>query len=157
MSHKIKSVRTSENMTLLAVFENGIEKAYDIRQMERLFPQFYVLKTNPELYKSVQVDVGGYGISWNDDLDIDAEEIWENGVETNIRYEVDIYHIVAVQLAEAREKSGMTQKQLSQKTKVAQGDISKIERGNANPSISTLNRLAEGMGMRLELKFIKQA
>ena len=77
MSHKIKSVRTSDNMTLLAVFENDIEKAYDIRQMERLFPQFCVLKTNLELYKSVQVDVGGYGIAWNDDLDIDAEEIWE--------------------------------------------------------------------------------
>ncbi len=156
MSHKIKSVRTSDNMTLLAVFENGIEKAYDIRQMERLFPQFCVLKTNLELYKSVQVDVGGYGIAWNDDLDIDAEEIWENGVETGNRYAVDIYHIVAVQLTEAREKSGMTQKQLSQKTKIAQGDISKIERSNANPSISTLNRLAEGMGMRLEVKFIKQ-
>ena len=156
MSHKIKSVRTSENMTLLAVFENGIEKAYDIRQMERLFPQFCVLKTNPELYKSVRVDVGGYGVSWNDDLDIDAEEIWENGVETGTRYEVDIYHAVAVQLAEDREKSGMTQKQLSQKTKIAQGDISKIERGNAIPSLSTLNRLAEGMGMRLEVKFIKQ-
>lgn len=156
MSHKIKSVRASENMTLLAVFENGIEKSYDIRQMERLFPQFCVLKTNPELYKSVQVDVGGYGISWNGDLDIDAEEIWENGVETGTRYEVDIYHTVAVQLAEAREKSGMTQKQLSQRTKIAQGDISKIERGNANPSLSTLNRLAEGMGMRLEVKFVKQ-
>ncbi|MDD6325993.1 MAG: helix-turn-helix transcriptional regulator [Lachnospiraceae bacterium] len=82
--------------------------------------------------------------------------MWENGVETGTRYEVDIYHAVAVQLAEAREKSGMTQKQLSQKTKIAQGDISKIERGNANPSLSTLNRLAEGMGMRLEVKFIKQ-
>jgi len=54
----------------------------------------------------------------------------------------------------ARKKSGFTQKQLSEKTGIAQGDISKIENGEANPSLKTLKRLASGMNARLHLQFI---
>lgn len=32
-----------------------------------------------ELFEKVKVDVGGYGISWNEDIDLSCEEIWENG------------------------------------------------------------------------------
>jgi DNA-binding XRE family transcriptional regulator len=54
----------------------------------------------------------------------------------------------------ARKKSGITQKELAEKTGMSQGDISKIERGNANPSLNTLKRLAAGMNMRLRLEFL---
>lgn len=55
---------------------------------------------------------------------------------------------------DARKFSGLTQKQLSEKTGITQPDISKLERGNANPSIRTLKRLANGMGMKLKLEFL---
>ena len=54
---------------------------------------------------------------------------------------------------EARKKSGMTQKEISEKTGIAQPDISKLENGNANPSVRTLQRLANAMGMELKVKF----
>jgi ribosome-binding protein aMBF1 (putative translation factor) len=57
-------------------------------------------------------------------------------------------------IIDARKKSGFTQKQLSEKTGIAQGDISKIEKGEANPSLKTLKRLASGMNARLHLQFI---
>lgn len=57
-------------------------------------------------------------------------------------------------MVEARKSCGLTQKQLSQNTGISQGDISKLENGNANPSLKTLQRLAEGMGMRLKLEFV---
>ncbi len=56
-------------------------------------------------------------------------------------------------LIEARRASGFTQKELSERTGIAQGDISKLETGNANPSLRTLVRLAEGMGMQLKVEF----
>jgi transcriptional regulator with XRE-family HTH domain len=56
-------------------------------------------------------------------------------------------------LIEARHASGMTQKELSELTGIAQSDISKLEKGNANPSLRTLIRLAEGMGMHLKVEF----
>jgi DNA-binding XRE family transcriptional regulator len=56
-------------------------------------------------------------------------------------------------LIDARKNNGLTQQQLSERSGIAQGDISKIERGDANPSLRTLKRLAAGMGTRLKLDF----
>ena len=57
-------------------------------------------------------------------------------------------------MIDARERTGMTQKELSDKTGITQADISRLENGNANPSLKTLQRLAEGMGMTLKLEFV---
>lgn len=48
----------------------------------------------------------------------------------------------------------MTQKELAEKTGIYQADISKLERGIGNPSLSTLKRLADGLGMKLQIDFI---
>lgn len=56
-------------------------------------------------------------------------------------------------MIDARKASGLTQKELAEKTGIAQGDISKLENGSTNPSIRTLQRLAAGMGMKLQLAF----
>lgn len=56
-------------------------------------------------------------------------------------------------MIDARRESGLTQKQLSERTGIAQADISKLESGNGNPSIKTLQRLAAGMGMRVKIEF----
>ncbi len=60
-------------------------------------------------------------------------------------------------MIDARKNAGMTQKELAKKTGIAQGDISKLESGSANPSLKTLQRLAAGMGMRLKLEFVPTA
>lgn len=57
-------------------------------------------------------------------------------------------------IIEARKAKNMTQKQLSELTGIAQGDISKLEKGNANPSLRTLQRLADGLGMMLKIEFV---
>ena len=60
-------------------------------------------------------------------------------------------------IIDARKNSGITQKELSERTGIAQGDISKLENGNANPSVRTLQRLANGMGMTLKIEFLPKA
>ena len=57
-------------------------------------------------------------------------------------------------MIDARQASGLTQQQLADRTGIAQADISKLEHGNANPSLRTLQRLAAGMGMNLKIEFI---
>lgn len=54
----------------------------------------------------------------------------------------------------ARKTTRITQKQLSEKTGIAQSDISKIENGNGNPSLKTIERLARGMGMNVKVEFV---
>lgn len=60
-------------------------------------------------------------------------------------------------IIDARKSTGMTQKQLAEKTGITQADISRLESGSGNPSLKTLQRLAEGMGMRLKLEFLPAA
>ena len=60
-------------------------------------------------------------------------------------------------MIDARKASGLTQKQLSEKTGIAQADISKLENGNANPSLKTLQRLASAMGMKMKIEFVPYA
>ena len=57
-------------------------------------------------------------------------------------------------VADARKKCHLTQKDLSAKTGIAQSDISRLEQSNANPSVRTLERIAEGLGMRLHIAFV---
>ena len=57
-------------------------------------------------------------------------------------------------LIDVRKKKGITQQQLAHLSGIAQGDISKIENGNANPSIKTLQRLAAAMDKKLKIEFV---
>ena len=54
----------------------------------------------------------------------------------------------------ARQTTGLTQKELSDRTGIAQSDISRLEHGNAKPSIKTLKRLATAMGKHLKIAFV---
>ena len=57
-------------------------------------------------------------------------------------------------MLDARKNAGLTQKDLAARTGIAQADISKLESGRGNPSLRTLQRLADGMGMKLKLEFV---
>jgi transcriptional regulator with XRE-family HTH domain len=57
-------------------------------------------------------------------------------------------------MIDARKNTGLTQKQLSEKTGIDQSDISRMESGDANPTLATLKRLATGMGMTLKVEFL---
>lgn len=57
-------------------------------------------------------------------------------------------------MIDARKLKGITQTELSKRTGIAQGDISKLENGNGNPSIKTLQRLANAMDMSLKIEFV---
>ena len=56
-------------------------------------------------------------------------------------------------MIDARRESGLSQQELARRTGIPQADISKIENGNANPSIKTLKRLANGLGRKLIIQF----
>ena len=50
----------------------------------------------------------------------------------------------------------LTQKQLAERSGVSQANISKIENGNYKPSVTTLNKIADGLGKRLVVDFIDE-
>ena len=57
-------------------------------------------------------------------------------------------------LLDARVQAGLTQSQLSERSGISQADISRLEKGTRNPSLSLLKRLAEAMNTTLSIEFV---
>lgn len=76
---KIKKVYPRKKYILECEFENGIKKEYNLQPIIEKYEVFKKLETEEELFYKVVVDVGGYGISWDEELDLAVEELWENG------------------------------------------------------------------------------
>ena len=68
----------------------------------------------------------------------------------DIQPEMDVIRAIV----DARTAQNLTQKELSKRTGINQADISKLENGTRNPTVSLLKRRAEGMGMELRIQFI---
>ena len=83
MFHKIKNVSALPEYKLSVQFSEGVTKIYDVKPLFQKIPAFKSLESNND-FGSVYVDVGGYGIIWNDELDLSCDELWDNGttVET---------------------------------------------------------------------------
>lgn len=79
MFHKIKNVFPLPAYRLSVQFAEGITKLYDVAPLFGQIPAFRALKNAPKKFAAVTVDVGGYGIVWNDDLDLSCDELWEKG------------------------------------------------------------------------------
>lgn len=84
MFHKVKAVTALPDHRLSVQFCEGVTKIYNVAPLFEKYSFFLPLKASPELFGSVAVDQGGFGIVWNDDIDISCDELWENGkkVET---------------------------------------------------------------------------
>lgn len=63
------------------------------------------------------------------------------------------YQIMSAMI-KARNETGITQQQLSKLTGINQSNLSRIENGNGNPSLSTLQRIASAFGKKLSISFV---
>ncbi|MCR5089271.1 MAG: helix-turn-helix domain-containing protein [Oscillospiraceae bacterium] len=148
MFHKAIELKLLEGTSLEVAFQDGIVKRYDMGALFQKYPQLKQLEDR-DLFLSGRM-MGAYGIVWNDDLDIETETIYEDGV--TVREEsIVIHNASAHAVATARAAAGISQKQLAALTGIDQSDISKIERGIANPSVATLDRIATALGGQLSI------
>lgn len=79
-SVKVVEAVPLDNMEVLVFFEDGKTKKFDVKPLLADYPEFEELK-NPDIFRLLTVEPGGYGISWNADLDCSEGELYENGVE----------------------------------------------------------------------------
>ena len=77
MFHKAVKLELREGTVLELTFQDGKVKRYDMAVLFEKYPQLRALNDR-ELFLSGKL-MGSYGIIWNDDLDIEAETIYEEG------------------------------------------------------------------------------
>ena len=81
---------------------------------------------------------------------IDIEAIKEEDSEV---YEYDIYREIRELVITARDRAGLTQKELAAKSGLTQANISNIEKGTTRPTIDSLKKIADATGRRLVIRF----
>jgi len=144
MRRIITKIETKDNLVLIATFADGEVVSFDVKTMFDKYPVFHALE-DLELFNSVKIDGVGYGISWNDNLDLSSDGIYVRGKHIG-KVDPEIRMIVGQAIAEAREEKGMSQRDLSSQTGIMQAEISKIEQGKGNPTLSTLQKIAKSLG-----------
>jgi hypothetical protein len=75
---QIHQVKAIDDTTLVIEFTNQEVKTYDICHLLDT-PMFSPLR-QPAFFKNFQVEPGGYGIVWNEEIDLSEYELWKNGV-----------------------------------------------------------------------------
>lgn len=152
MFHKAVDLKFLSGTLMEVTFQDGQVKHYDMAALFTQYPQLRALQ-NHALFHSGRL-MGGYGIVWNDDLDIEAETIYQDG--QLVRRVPVANQQLAQAVSAARAQSGLTQSQVAAAAGIDQSDFSKIERGVANPSVATLERIASAMGCTLSLRLQPQ-
>ena len=74
---KVKAVQPLDDYRLQVVFDNAVCKVYDCNPL--LDKPVFAPLADRWLFLAVRVDPGGYGISWNDDIDLAESELWKHG------------------------------------------------------------------------------
>lgn len=74
---RVLSATVNGPAQLLVVFNDGSKRIYDCGQLLNR-AEFEPLK-NVAFFRQVRVDAGGYGVSWNDRIDLSEYELWTNG------------------------------------------------------------------------------
>lgn len=87
MFHKVKSVSPLPDFKLSIQFCEGVTKLYDLAPLFDKIPAFNYLKDNSNEFVNVCVDVGGYGIIWDDELDLSCDELWNNGTQVDTPFD----------------------------------------------------------------------
>ncbi|MCT7953274.1 DUF2442 domain-containing protein [Ancylothrix sp. C2] len=74
---RIVSAKAIDNQTLVIKFTNNEFRKYDISKLleNPMFAKF----RNPTVLKNFRIEEGGYGLVWDEDVDISEYELWQNG------------------------------------------------------------------------------
>ena len=136
----IHSIRLFCDCILEATFFSGDIKLFDVKTLFDSYPSYRILAEDEKLWKSATLLPHGSGVYFNDDIDLTAEEIWENG-EYVRKVPVEMKYMIANAIMYRRLEKG-----------ISQCDISRIEGAVANPTVETLAKIFSVLQLKMEFK-----
>ena len=75
MFHKITSISPLPDFRIFVRFENDEARLYDVKPLFAKWQSFTALRDVPGLFEQARVDAGGYGLVWNNELDLACDEL----------------------------------------------------------------------------------
>ena len=135
-------------------FIDGKIIQYDMSLMYSKYPHFKLLDDR-KLFLSGRLDIGGDGVIWTDEIDFSCASIYECGIVVGYAKR-NLNQQLAKEIIYAREQLGLTQVQLSKLSGIDQGDISRIEDGQGNPSLKKIEKIANALNVEVNIEFKKK-
>ena len=89
-----------------------------------------------------------------DDLDRLLEEELRNPEFRKEWEATQLDYDITEMLIKARTSQHISQKELAIRAGVRQSNLSRIENGQCSPNLATLQKIAKGLGKRLQLQFV---
>lgn len=149
MSHKISQFTMNKDYIADITFFNGEKRQCNMKILIETYPELASKKGLLKRLSQVVIEKSKNGISLPEGGRIDCEELWGNGYYIGMEKQTDPVISFANALIDAREVAGFSQRELEEKSGVRQAEISKIERGEGNPSLRTMGKLFSAMGRDL--------
>lgn len=143
MHNRISKVDVIGDFQIRCSFYSGDVREYDVSTLD---------DCPKKEFDNIKIANNGDCIRWKNGFELLSEEIWEAGMLIERGYPESKYQI-AMLMSYYRELCGMTQKEVERKTGITQSDVSKYERGEGNPSLDTINRIAEAFGRKVKIDF----
>lgn len=78
---RIKYLEPLANYRLFVIFDTGDIKVYSLA--ERLQSEPFKVLQDEQLFNKAHIANGGYGVIWNDEIDLSEYELWIKGVEVS--------------------------------------------------------------------------
>lgn len=112
---KIEDVVPLAERQLLVFFRDGLVKKCDIRALVKAKPAFAPILNSDKLFRSVGVQMGGYGICWGEQLTMSDDDLYRHGVDVPLSMD-DFRSFIAdrvVNSAEAQQMLGCTRQNIN--------------------------------------------
>lgn len=152
MVSKILSIKPNTDKTVDVTFFDGQVKKVDAAEISHSKKIREAVADN-NIFNTALIDNQRANIVWANGAKLDADLIMSEGTLIEIVRVDDIAASFADRLYKYREMISMTQKELSEITGISQADISRIERGMSNVSMSTMIRLMDGVGKKVDFSY----
>ena len=108
MFHRATKLEFLKGTSLELTFQDGKVIQYDLSQLFDKYPNLKALK-NRKLFVSGKMTA--YGIRWNDELDLEAETVYENGKLVRTK-QIFAIEKMAIVIKNARQKAGLDRKSI---------------------------------------------
>lgn len=83
VEYPIRTLTLVKDYEVIAHFKNGDVKRYDFRKIINELEPLKPLAEDYQLFSQIHLSPGGYGIIWNEDIDLEAEELWYEGEDVD--------------------------------------------------------------------------
>lgn len=149
MSHKIYSVESHPDYMIDVTFFNGEVRRCNLKLLIECLHDSAAQAALLNNYSALFINHSKNAITVPSIPSIDSETLHGSGYIIEINALKDPVIALANNLIDIREAKHISQRELEAKSGVKQAEISKIERGEGNPSLKTMVRLYAAMNKKL--------